>query len=50
MGGDSVVVRISYALTLGYAISTLNRACAAMEGRSAKSVLDRRIALEAQRT
>ncbi len=39
----------NYALTLGYAVSTLNRACVAMEGRSAKSVLDRRIALEAQR-
>ena len=38
-----------YAQRLGYSVSTLNRACAAAEGRSAKAVIDRRIALEAQR-
>ncbi|MCW5623379.1 MAG: helix-turn-helix domain-containing protein [Burkholderiales bacterium] len=38
-----------YAQRLGYAESTLSRACRAAEGRSAKQVIDRRIALEAQR-
>jgi AraC-like DNA-binding protein len=37
------------AATMGYSISTLNRACLAIEGRSAKQVIDRRVALEAQR-
>jgi AraC-like DNA-binding protein len=39
----------SLASTLGYSTSSLNRACLAVEGRSAKQVLDRRVALEAQR-
>jgi len=34
---------------LGYSQSTLSRACMAAEGRSAKSVIDRRVALEAER-
>ena len=38
-----------YAKRLGYAQSTISRACLASEGRSAKQVIDRRIALEAQR-
>lgn len=38
-----------YAKRLGYAQSTLSRACLAAEGRSAKVVIDRRVALEAQR-
>jgi AraC-like DNA-binding protein len=38
-----------YARRLGYSESTLNRVCAASEGRTAKVVIDRRIALEAQR-
>lgn len=38
-----------YARHLGYSESTLSRACVAAEGRSAKQVIDRRIALEAQR-
>lgn len=38
-----------YAKRLGYAESTLRRACLAAEGRTAKQVIDRRIALEAQR-
>lgn len=38
-----------YAKRLGYAESTLSRACVRAEGRSAKQVIDRRIALEAQR-
>jgi AraC-like DNA-binding protein len=38
-----------YARHLGYAESTLSRACVAAEGRSAKQAIDRRIALEAQR-
>jgi AraC-like DNA-binding protein len=38
-----------YARLLGYSTSTLNRACSIAEGRSAKSIIDRRIALEAQR-
>lgn len=38
-----------YAKRLGYAESTLSRACLAAEGRTAKQVIDRRIALEAQR-
>jgi AraC-like DNA-binding protein len=38
-----------YAGRLGYSVSTLNRACALAEGRSAKGVIDQRIALEAQR-
>jgi AraC-like DNA-binding protein len=38
-----------YARRLGYSASTLRRACVAAEGRSAKAVIDRRIALEAQR-
>ena len=38
-----------YARRLGYSESTLSRACVAAEGRSAKQVIDRRIALEAQR-
>ncbi len=37
------------AATIGYSTSTLNRACLAVEGRSAKQVIDRRVALEAQR-
>jgi AraC-like DNA-binding protein len=37
------------AATLGYSTSTLNRACQGVEGRSAKQVIDRRVALEAQR-
>jgi AraC-like DNA-binding protein len=37
------------AATMGYSTSTLNRACLAVEGRSAKQVIDRRVALEAQR-
>lgn len=38
-----------YAKRLGYAESTVSRACLAAEGRSAKQVIDRRVALEAQR-
>lgn len=38
-----------YAARLGYAQCTLTRACQACEGRSAKQVIDRRIALEAAR-
>ena len=38
-----------YARRLGYSVSTLNRACVISEGLSAKSIIDRRIALEAQR-
>ncbi|USD37316.1 AraC family transcriptional regulator [Ferrimonas sp. SCSIO 43195] len=38
-----------YAQSLGYSASTLSRACLAAEGRSAKQVIDRRTALEAQR-
>ncbi|WP_227816720.1 AraC family transcriptional regulator [Nitrogeniibacter aestuarii] len=38
-----------YAARLGYAASTLSRACLRMEGRSAKQVIDRRVTLEAQR-
>lgn len=38
-----------YAGRLGYAASTISRACLAAEGRAAKQVIDRRIALEAQR-
>lgn len=40
---------LGMAATLGYSTSTLNRACLAVEGRSAKQVIDRRVALEAQR-
>lgn len=39
----------SLASVLGYSVSTLNRACLATQGRSAKAVIDRRVALEAQR-
>lgn len=39
----------SLAAELGYSASTLDRACRASEGRSAKAVIDRRVALEAQR-
>lgn len=38
-----------YAERLGYSASTLSRACLAAEGRAAKEVIDRRVALEAQR-
>ncbi len=38
-----------YAKRLGYSQSTLSRACSAAEGRPAKTVIDRRIVLEAQR-
>lgn len=38
-----------YAKRLGYSESTISRACVAAEGRSAKQIIDRRIALEAQR-
>lgn len=38
-----------YAARLGYSESTLTRACKAAEGRSAKQVIDRRIALEGGR-
>jgi AraC-like DNA-binding protein len=38
-----------YAARLGYSESTLSRACLAAEGRSAKQVIDRRVALEAGR-
>lgn len=38
-----------YAGRMGYAASTISRACLAAEGRAAKQVIDRRIALEAQR-
>lgn len=38
-----------YARRLGYSASTISRACLAAEGRAAKQVIDRRIALEAQR-
>ncbi len=38
-----------YARRLGYSPSTLNRACAKAEGRPSKHVIDRRVALEAQR-
>lgn len=38
-----------YAARLGYSESTLSRACKAAEGRSAKQVIDRRVALEASR-
>lgn len=38
-----------YAARLGYAESTLTRACKAAAGRSAKQLIDRRIALEAGR-
>lgn len=39
----------TYAERLGYSESSLSRACRAAEGRSAKLVIDRRVALEAQR-
>lgn len=39
-----------YAALLGYSASTLSRACLAAEGRSAKQVIDRRVALEAARS
>ena len=39
----------SLAAEMGYSVSSLNRACLASEGRSAKAVIDRRVALEAQR-
>lgn len=38
-----------YAEKLGYAQSTLSRACTKVEGYSAKVVIDRRVALEARR-
>jgi AraC-like DNA-binding protein len=38
-----------YARRLGYSESTLSRACVASEGHTAKVVIDRRVALEAQR-
>lgn len=38
-----------YARRLGYSASTLSRACMAAEGRTAKAVISRRIALEARR-
>ena len=38
-----------YAKRLGYAQSTLSRACLAAEGRTAKAVIDQRVSLEAQR-
>ncbi|WP_415886288.1 AraC family transcriptional regulator [Neptuniibacter sp. QD37_6] len=38
-----------YAEKLGYAQSTLSRACIQVEGNSAKVVIDRRVALEAKR-
>lgn len=34
---------------LGYSASTLSRACLAAEGRTAKTIIDQRVALEAQR-
>jgi AraC-like DNA-binding protein len=37
------------AAAMGYSASTLNRASLAVEGRSAKQVIDRRVTLEAQR-
>lgn len=37
------------AARIGYSESTLSRACVAMTGRTAKALLDRRIALEAKR-
>lgn len=39
----------SYAQKLGYSKSTLSRACLDAEGRSAKIIIDRRVALEAER-
>lgn len=39
----------SFAQKLGYSQSTLSRACMEAEGRSAKIVIDRRVALEAER-
>jgi AraC-like DNA-binding protein len=39
----------SLAAAMGCSTSTLNRACLAVETRSAKQVIDRRVALEAQR-
>jgi AraC-like DNA-binding protein len=39
----------SYAHKLGYSQSTLARACLCAEGRSAKVIIDRRVALEAKR-
>lgn len=39
----------SIAAEMGYSVSSLNRACLASEGRSAKAVIDHRVALEAQR-
>lgn len=38
-----------YAQRLGYSESTLNRACRAATGQSAKVLLDRRLAMEAAR-
>ena len=38
-----------YAQRIGYSVSTLNRVCMLAQGLSAKAVIDRRIALEAQR-
>ena len=38
-----------YAERLGYSESTLSRVCDAAQGRSAKQVIDRRVALEAAR-
>ena len=39
----------SLSAMLGYSVSTLNRACLALRGCPAKALIDRRIALEAQR-
>jgi AraC-like DNA-binding protein len=38
-----------YAVRLGYSARTLTRACRAATGRSAKELIDARVALEAQR-
>lgn len=40
---------LDYAKRIGYSESTLSRACVAVTGLTAKQVLDRRVALEAQR-
>lgn len=47
-GGQRLSVK-DCARRLGYSESTLSRACLAAEGRSAKEVIDRRVALEASR-
>lgn len=44
-----ILFAVDNAARLGYSESTLSRACLAAVGRSAKQVIDRRVALEAAR-